>query len=121
MPELRYALRKIPGDFSPDLDSSLVVGLRKIFEGLAKGESVEPTLFITVLRTAFPQFAQKSQQTGAFQQQDAEECWGLIMSVLSRRLASTGSKSADALSFIDTYMTGEITSVFVASFLQPES
>ncbi|RUS30152.1 hypothetical protein BC938DRAFT_479786 [Jimgerdemannia flammicorona] len=56
-----------------------------------------------MLRRNFPQFAQTSQ--GIFTQQDAEECWGEVVSVLKAKLPPLeGTQDG----FVDKYMSGEI-------------
>lgn len=57
-----------------------------------------------MLRQAFPQFAQSG--PGSIPaQQDAEECWSQVVSVLKAKLPLIeGSEEG----FVDKYMTGEI-------------
>ena len=43
---------------------------------------VKPFKFVGLFRTAYPMFAQQSEQ-GGFQQQDAEECWSTLVSALA--------------------------------------
>lgn len=59
-----------------------------------------------MLRQAFPQFSQ-SGAGGMPMQQDAEECWGELISVLRAKLPAD---DATKQSFVDQYMTGQITS-----------
>ena len=59
-----------------------------------------------MLRLAFPQFAQRSRETNAMAQQDAEECWSQILSVLRTNVKASDSER----SFVDTFMSGSITS-----------
>ena len=64
-----------------------------------------------MLRMAFPQFAQRSRESNAWAQQDAEECWSQILSILR-----TNVKSPDQdKSFVDTYMAGQIQSTLVCN------
>jgi ubiquitin carboxyl-terminal hydrolase 14 len=59
-----------------------------------------------MLRLAFPQFGQRSRETNAIAQQDAEECWSQILSILRTNVKSPDSGK----SFVDTFMSGTITS-----------
>src|SRR5947207_11539043 len=59
-----------------------------------------------MLRLAFPQFAQRSRETNAMAQQDAEECWSQILSILRTNVKIPNSEKL----FLDTFMSGSITS-----------
>jgi ubiquitin carboxyl-terminal hydrolase 14 len=59
-----------------------------------------------MLRLAFPQFAQRSRESNAMAQQDAEECWSQILSILRTNVKSPDSEK----SFVDTFMSSTITS-----------
>ena len=59
-----------------------------------------------MLRQAFPQFAQRSRETNAMAQQDAEECWSQILSILRTNVKTPNSDK----SFVDTYMSGIMSS-----------
>lgn len=48
-------------------------------------EAVTPLVFLMNLREKYPQFAQQS-NTGAYMQQDAEECWTQLLYSLRERL-----------------------------------
>lgn len=73
--------------------------------------------FLNALRTAFPQFAQKSKDGHGYAQQDAEEAWSQIVSQLRQKLkikdSASGSTEQQAkdLSWIDKYMAGRFESV----------
>ncbi len=56
-----------------------------------------------LLRALFPQFDQ--QERGVHLQQDAEECWGQIISTISQKLKDKTSQS-----FVDHYFGIELTS-----------
>ena len=45
-----------------------------------------PLQFLVQLRQNYPQFAETSPQTGAYKQQDAEECWTQLLYTLNERL-----------------------------------
>ncbi|CAN8063680.1 unnamed protein product [Agarophyton chilense] len=65
----------------------LTAGLRDVFSRLKSTNipSVNPLSFLAILRQVNPQFAERSNR-GIFMQQDAEECWGEILSHLSSSL-----------------------------------
>ncbi len=46
---------------------------------------VMPFRFLSQLRASFPQFAEQG-RTGAYSQQDAEECWSQLLYTLRERL-----------------------------------
>lgn len=69
---------------------------------------------MNALRTAFPQFAQKSKDGHGYAQQDAEEAWSQIVSQLRQKLKLKDTSDVDAqaeLSWIDKYMAGKFESV----------
>jgi ubiquitin carboxyl-terminal hydrolase 14 len=101
---------------SLDLTSSL----RDLFKEMSETQQgFPPLIFLNALRSAFPQFAQKSKDGHGYAQQDAEEAWSQIVSQLRQKLkikdAGEGSDSsasaAKDLSFIDKYMAGTFESV----------
>ena len=55
-----------------------------------------------MLRTAFPQFNQRSRENNSMLQQDAEECWSQILTVLRTNLKPTPADQ----SFIDKFLSG---------------
>ena len=73
-----------------------------------------PLMFLNALRTAFPQFAQKSKDGNGYAQQDAEEAWSQIVAQLRNKLTmknGEGSESSKAeQSWIDKYMSGRFES-----------
>ncbi|KAI1263356.1 ubiquitin carboxyl-terminal hydrolase-like protein [Xylariaceae sp. FL1019] len=73
-----------------------------------------PHSFLTSLRTAFPQFAERSRTGGGYAQQDAEEAWSQIVTQVRQKLRIKDSdESASEESFIDKYMSGEFSSELV--------
>jgi ubiquitin carboxyl-terminal hydrolase 14 len=74
-------------------------------------------MFLNALRTAFPQFAQKSKDGHGYAQQDAEEAWSQVVSQLRQKLKikdAAGQSEEDKakdISFIDKYMAGKFESV----------
>jgi ubiquitin carboxyl-terminal hydrolase 14 len=99
-----------------DLTSSL----RDLFKQMSETQQgFPPLMFLNALRTAFPQFAQKSKDGHGYAQQDAEEAWSQIVSQLRQKLkikdtsedSSSAASEATDLSFIDKFMAGKFESV----------
>lgn len=95
----------------------LTASLRDLFKQMSETqEGFPPLAFLTALRTAFPQFAQKAKDGHGYAQQDAEEAWSQIVSQLRQRLKMkdtppSADQAASDLSFIDKYMAGRFESV----------
>ncbi|ORX90326.1 cysteine proteinase [Basidiobolus meristosporus CBS 931.73] len=107
MPELKESLNRFNGNVVGGVDPSnnLVASLRDLFKQLDQsGDSIAPLVFLQMLRTVYPKFSQQ-EAGGIFMQQDAEECWTSLVSVLKEKLGS----SVDAQNFVDQYMYGEFT------------
>jgi ubiquitin carboxyl-terminal hydrolase 14 len=71
-----------------DNQHQLVRALRTLFVDMSdrtKG-SVGPMAFVALFRTLFPRFAEKSEKSDHFAQQDAEEAWVSLVSVLQAKL-----------------------------------
>ena len=125
VPELQDQLLKYEAPSSEN--SSLVRGvditgpLKDLYSQMADTqEGFPPFAFLHALRTAFPQFAQKSKSGHGFAQQDAEEAWSQIIFQLRQKLKikNTNSASAEAfrrndseISFIDKYLAGRFESI----------
>ncbi|KAF2464898.1 cysteine proteinase [Lindgomyces ingoldianus] len=104
------------GSLGSSLD--LTASLRDLFKQMSETQQgFPPLVFLNALRTAFPQFAQKSKDGHGFAQQDAEEAWSQIVSQLRTKLkikdtaAESEANKAKDLSFIDKYMAGKFESV----------
>ncbi|KAA8618379.1 ubiquitin carboxyl-terminal hydrolase 14 [Pyrenophora tritici-repentis] len=98
--------------------TDLTGSLRDLFKQMSETQQGFPPLaFLNALRTAFPQFAQKSKDGHGYAQQDAEEAWSQIVSQLRQKLKikdnETGSDATkkQELSWIDKYMAGKFESV----------
>ncbi|KAI8888581.1 cysteine proteinase [Backusella circina FSU 941] len=104
MPELQSSLEKYQGGLNGvDNRGNLVASLRDLFINLSKAsDGFPPLVFWQMLRQSFPQFSQTG-QGGIPMQQDAEECWSELVSVLKAKLP----KEEDDKNFIERYMTGE--------------
>ncbi|KAI5921746.1 ubiquitin carboxyl-terminal hydrolase [Camillea tinctor] len=114
IPELQDALIKYePQSASatrtmPQLD--LTRQLRDLYKYMSETQDAfTPHTFLTALRGAFPQFAERSQTGAGFAQQDAEEAWSQIVSQLRQKLR------VNDVSFIEKYMSGEFTSELVCN------
>ena len=89
IPELRDALEEaVAADDSAAGSGgggrALAVATRDLFNEIkSSNAAVTPFRFLALLRQLFPQFAQMG-QGGVYAQQDAEECWGQIVSCLAR-------------------------------------
>ena len=91
----------------------LTVGLRNLFKDMSETlDAYDPILFLQLLRQAIPQFAQRSRESNAPAQQDAEECWSQILSILRTNLKSPSQQQK---SFIDTYMAGTLSSTLTCN------
>lgn len=92
----------------PSLD--LTASLRDLFSQMSDTqEGFPPLLFLSALRSIFPQFAQKSKTGHGFAQQDAEEAWSQIVSQLRTKLKVKEGESEE--SFVDKYMAGKFKSI----------
>ena len=101
---------------APQID--LTASLRDLYKQMSETqEGFPPIIFLNALRTAFPQFAQKSKTGQGYAQQDAEEAWSQIVSQLRSKLkindadkGEDSSKQAADISFIDKYLAGRFES-----------
>lgn len=97
----------------------LTASLRDLYKQMAETqEGFPPLIFLNALRTAFPQFDQKSKTGHGYAQQDAEEAWSQIISQLRQKLkmkevSANGEASTQQgadISFIDKYLAGRFES-----------
>jgi ubiquitin carboxyl-terminal hydrolase 14 len=116
IPELQNALTKyepapanaITGTL-PQLD--LTRQLRDLWKYMTETqEAVVPHAFLSALRTAYPQFAERSRSGPGFAQQDAEEAWSQIISQVRSKVKVQAGAEDDSPSFIDKYMAGKFAS-----------
>jgi ubiquitin carboxyl-terminal hydrolase 14 len=95
--------------------TDLTASLRDLFRQMSETQQgFPPLMFLNALRTAFPQFAQKTKDGHGYAQQDAEEAWSQIVSQLRQKLKFKDGSGADNnqdISFIDKYMAGKFESV----------
>ncbi|XP_064624710.1 ubiquitin carboxyl-terminal hydrolase 14-like [Lineus longissimus] len=124
VPELKEALKNYQGSMSllggmdeqMDPQKQITVGMRDVFDMMDKrSEPIPPFIFLRILHTAFPQFAEKTDQ-GGYAQQDANECWTQMMRCLQQKLptenvgdtALVASASGGTSGFIDKYFGLEL-------------
>ncbi|OIW30628.1 cysteine proteinase [Coniochaeta ligniaria NRRL 30616] len=95
----------------PGANVDLTNQLRNLYKAMSQTqEGYEPHAFISALRVAFPQFAERSKSGAGFAQQDAEEAWSQIIAQLRQKInLKDGGDNSKAVSFIDKYMAGEFT------------
>ncbi|SPO03812.1 related to ubiquitin-specific protease 7 [Cephalotrichum gorgonifer] len=113
IPELQDALVKYQPDTSTGrrFGTDVVADLRNLYKRMGETqESPEPIIFLNTLRNVFPQFAERSQSTGGYAQQDAEEAWSQIVGQLRSNLKIVDANN-DSVPFIDRYMTGRFSNV----------
>jgi ubiquitin carboxyl-terminal hydrolase 14 len=94
--------------------TDLTASLRDLYQQMSETqEGFPPLMFLNALRTAFPQFAQKSKTGHGYAQQDAEEAWSEIVSQLRQKLkiVDPNDSTKTRLSFVDRYLAGSFSSV----------
>jgi ubiquitin carboxyl-terminal hydrolase 14 len=97
--------------------TDLTASLRDLYKQMSETqEGFPPIAFLNALRTAFPQFAEKSKSGPGYAQQDAEEAWSQIVAQLRQKLklkdtAPGSSEAAGDVSFVDKYMAGRFSSI----------
>lgn len=100
--------------------TDLTASLRDLYKQMSQTqEGFPPLAFLNALRTAFPQFAEKSKTGKGYAQQDAEEAWSQIISQLRQKLkikgteasSSEGSSTSSDISFIDKYLAGAFKTI----------
>ncbi|CAM9587800.1 unnamed protein product, partial [Discosporangium mesarthrocarpum] len=88
VPELRQALSKYrppAAGASGDMAPALAAALRDTYNSVDRStEAAPPVMFLQILRSLFPQFAQQGPR--GFMQQDAEEFYSAVVSTLARNL-----------------------------------
>jgi len=114
IPELQEQLNTITDSIGTDTHKNLAITLRDLYQKLANSSNAfTPLVFLQTLRAAFPQFAERGAH--GFLQQDAEECWGqLVTSLKDCTPGRTIEGQTDpSKSFVDQYLKGEFTSEIV--------
>ncbi|KAI8926814.1 hypothetical protein BC831DRAFT_455097 [Entophlyctis helioformis] len=109
IPELQTAMEKVAAPTTQDRLSNLTLSMRSLFKELASsGAAVPPLVFLQVLRSVYPQFAERNNE--GYMQQDAEECWGQIIQGLNEKVPglSTSGEALKDRHFVDQFMTTEV-------------
>jgi len=112
VPEFKDALLKFEGEFgageaatsdSP-FSQAITVALRDLYKTMDRGSTVPPIILLQVLHSAFPRFAERGEQ-GGYQQQDANECWVEMLSMVKQKLMikSDSATASAARSVVDDY------------------
>jgi ubiquitin carboxyl-terminal hydrolase 14 len=105
----QFGLSGLGASGSADLTGSL----RDLFKQMSETQQgFPPLMFLNALRTAFPQFAQKSKDGHGYAQQDAEEAWSQIVQQLRNKLTLKDAAEGQSVesSWIDKYMAGKFES-----------
>jgi len=93
-----------------DVDASVSFALRTLISQLdAAHDSLAPSIFLSILHAAFPQFAERGDH-GHLSQQDAEECWTRIIESLRNKVllpGTTDRKAIDALMQFELAVTAK--------------
>jgi ubiquitin carboxyl-terminal hydrolase 14 len=94
----------------------LTASLRDLYKQMGETQDGFPPLaFLTALRTAFPQFAEKSKSGHGYAQQDAEEAWSQIVAQLRAKLKIKGPSEEGAeakeTTFVDKYFAGSFETI----------
>lgn len=98
MPELQEALANYTSDEAVDLTAAL----GRLYKAMGQSlEPYDPTVFISMLRAVFPQFAERNRNGPGYAQQDADEAWSQILSQLRGKL-----KTTDSVSVVDKFIAG---------------
>ncbi|RDA86409.1 hypothetical protein CP532_6462 [Ophiocordyceps camponoti-leonardi (nom. inval.)] len=115
LPEMNKALISYNDDASENTgvtaDLSLASHLSRLYARMDRTqEALPPVGFLKALRSAFPQFAERSKSDNGFAQQDAEEAWSQIVQNMRPALKAKNSAGTSSVPLIDTYMSGQLTS-----------
>ena len=70
---------------------SLTAALRDAYKSMDTGRNLSPFVLLSVLHKAFPAFSEKSEH-GGYQQQDANECWIEMLSIMKSKLPAEGNQ-----------------------------
>ena len=86
----------------------LTSALRDLYKQMSETQQgFPPMMFLTTLRSKFPQFAEKAKSGQGFAQQDAEEVWTQLIQVLHESLVLPNSEQESFKSWVDKYMGGK--------------
>lgn len=92
---LRYDGRIGVGSILTDPATAITVSFRDLVKTMDKtSDVIPPIMFLQVLHSAFPHFAEKTEQ-GVYQQQDANECWTQMVRMMQQRLPALKDDSKE--------------------------
>jgi len=98
IPEVATSLRKFEGKTDAS-NGQVLTSMRDLVGELERSSAaveVRPFKFVGVFRQGFPLFAQQAEGGRGFMQQDAEECWSTIITLLAQHLKlASGAESSD--------------------------
>lgn len=110
IPELQTTLSNF--DFKYQNNTDLTKNLSALYKQMGKTQDgITPSSFLSALRIAFPQFAERAKDGHGFAQQDAEEAWSQIVAQMRNCLQIPKEPASDnKVSWVDRYMAGEMIS-----------
>lgn len=119
VPELQNSLAAYRGSTAAlNPSEKLAASFRDLISRMTSKNTakISPSSFLFTLRQVNPQFGERGQQ-GMFMQQDAEECWGEILSRLSNALKT---ESSDDKGSESSAPTNEIDRLFSLTMSQTD-
>ncbi|KAJ1971230.1 deubiquitinating enzyme [Dimargaris xerosporica] len=95
IPELQTGLKQFPGGINQaNLSANLTASLRDLYRDLNENpDGYPPIVFLQKFRALFPKFSETDSRSGTYRQQDAEECWTEMLTVLRDNLKTTDGPS----------------------------
>lgn len=96
IPEFKQALSSVGRPArSDDLGAALTFSLGSLFKDMdGSSDAVTPMMFVSLLRSTFPQFDEKD-DSGFHMQQDADECLFQLLSAVARASNKGDAKAAE--------------------------
>ena len=80
LPEFRKAIMEYKPKTPGSKAERLIVSMQGLFKKLeGSGEAFSPKEYVNSIFTTFPQFAERDAESNSYQQQDADECFQLIL------------------------------------------
>ncbi|KAJ2827763.1 deubiquitinating enzyme [Coemansia erecta] len=108
IPELKSALDSHSAG-QTDPRARIVDSMKNLFKQLNEsGEGVPPFVFLQFLRQAYPRFAEQDSQHGGYRQQDAEEFWNEMLTMLDQVLGKDGAAST----VVEKHMSGRMVTTW---------
>lgn len=100
IPEVSTCLQRYEGKTNSAANSGVVTSMRDLVSELERSSAaveVRPFKFVGIFRQAFPMFAQQAEGGRGFVQQDAEECWSTLITLLAQHLKLPGGAGSSDL------------------------